>query len=368
MTAQFGRAPRAPAHPSRPVGHRLFAHRASVYALGIACFLTGPQSTRAQILTVDTSVEAELTMGRLTSPIAVTSAGWASAVVLVEEPTGTVVTFFLSDGVGQRRIDAALPRVIKPIAITDVVGSKSVFVLDSWGPALVRVDVSNDGTVTSRPPARLPLSGATDLCTSENRLFVLGADSPVPSSIIHEFTFDYEYVRSFGDPWPAVSGTGQQAAYAAGRIGCNALGEWIVAASLLHPDVRGYSVDGNLMWSVPVPDFLGMTVEFQEPAGILYKPPDDGRWDRVIGVLPLSARMVAVQVGRSLGVDARDGFVNIGTHFVTVHDGRLLGFQTDLPHFAELSVDRALAIVYPGGREEGTNLLMRRYEDVGRWR
>ncbi len=346
---------RGPAHDRRFA--RFFAG-----LLGMACLSTGPRSMRAQILTFDTSVATELDVGGLGSVIDVASVSGTSIATLIKQETGGLVIFFHTDGADRRRIDAALRDAISPMAIAGGVGSRSVFVLDSWGPAVIRVDFANDGTVTSGSPTRLSLSGATDLCVVQNRLLVLGADSPVPTSIVHEFTLDYQHVRSYGDPWPTLSTSGQPGAYAAGRIGCSRFGEWVVVASLLHPDVRGYSMDGSLMWTVPVTDFISVGLELQEPAGIMYRLPDDGMWDRVIGVSPVQSNLVTVQIGRSMGLDAKRGFVSIGTHFIDARDGVLVGFQSELPHVAEFIVDSELAIAYSDGEEQGTPISARRYE------
>ena len=359
---QGGRARHAPAHATMSFRQRTSAQWISVYALAVACFHAGSRPISAQILAIDTLVVTTLGIASSANVIDVASVGEASSAVLVEKPMGTVVTLLHADSAGDHRVDVDVRGVISPIAITGGVGSSSAFLLDSRGPSVLRVDFANDGRVSLGSPTRLPLSGATDLCVVQNRLLVLGADSLEPTRIVHEFTLDLQYVRSFGDPWPTLSTSGQRGAYAAGRIECSELGEWIVVASLLHPDVRGYSVDGSLLWTASVPNFRGVGLERQEPAGIMYRLPDDERWDRVIGIWSLSPDLVAVQIGRSIGLGARDRFLSIGTHFLDVGDGTLVAFQSELPHVAELMASRELAIVYSDGQERSRTMSVRHYE------
>lgn len=335
----------------------------SVCALVILCHL-GAQPAAAQMLEVGaplaTALPSSAVDGTAPSVVDLVSITGTTVAVLARQASGSHVYLLDTSALGEAIAHATLDDAVNATAITNA-GDTALHVLDAWGPAVIRVNVTPNGELEPSPSIRLPLVAATDLCVSGDRLLVLGADAPISASAVHEFSSDYRLTGAFGSSWAAWHGSTPRPGYAAGKISCHAPRESVIVASLLHPDVRAYGADRRLLWDAEMPGFLAVRVEFQDPAGVAYRLPDGDRWDRVIGISAVAGDLVAVQVERQSGSESRSGRREIMTHLFDAPSGELLASQADLPAIAGTVPEANLALVQTDLGQEGTRPEWRPY-------
>lgn len=272
----------------------------------------------------------------------------AGQIFVLDGETNDVLLFGL-DGQRMSRLSntgTGGPRMASPIRLA-IGESKALYVLDSQGGRLVRL-AEQQHALTLVSTARTGLTGVSDLCELDRRLYVLGS---IPydddSEIVHVLDREGAVVRSFGEPLGTPGGF-DRVAYGVGHLYCSAVSKLVVAASRLFPTVRAFSVDGSVKWTTVLTPFRRVGVEETLPGTFEYRFPADSLWEEVVSLFSPSRGVLAVQVGRRKGRAGGSPYVRIETRFFSVSDGRELGTQTDLPIVLHAS-DRVLVMRKSGG-------------------
>lgn len=165
---------------------------------------------------------------------------------------------------------------------------------------------------------------ASDMCVMDGSLFLFGFDLK-REGIIHRFVLKDEQVRSFGKAYGAY-GRLAQATLASGRIECLRDPARIVAVPRIYPEVRAYTVDGNLLWSMTLPAYRVTVVEENNRRATFTEL--EGGFHSAVSAFEVAKDVVVVQLGHYIG---RETLVGIETRILSATDGEQIGVQDDLP-------------------------------------
>jgi len=128
------------------------------------------------------------------------------------------------------------------------------------------------------------------------------------------------------------------------RLLCLPRHAFMLVASRYHHAVHALDAGGTLRWAGEIPTFRAVTYTEVEPGRFQYNYPDDEIWDEVVSLFRATEAIVAVQVRRWRGRDARAPSEGIYTTLFETSTGRPVGVQTDLPLVAAAGAGRLLAV------------------------
>jgi hypothetical protein len=174
-------------------------------------------------------------------------------------------------------------------------GARTLFVLDE-ARGLLWFETGESGAAF-RGSAKLDML-ASDVCVFGSKLMVFGY---MNRHIIHEFTRDGKYIRSFGDPFgPRQHSTAEAVVSSDGKIACFPDHNVVIVVPRLFPTVRGYRVsDGRQIWSDSLPEFVAIVLQTL-PTGAYSMMPRREGFAETVAFRPLTADLLLVQSRRRL--------------------------------------------------------------------
>ena len=216
-----------------------------------------------------------------------------------------------------------------PVAVTyDRAGN--LYVLDQ---ANQRVEVFAPASAGSGHLRSFQIDfGASDLCALGDRLYLLGFRD---GTLIHAYTFDGHPGASFGaaersrDPYFSVS-------LARGLIECAQEAGMVIFLPLLSANVRGWTLDGRLRWTSPIPNYEPVVVR-RSGRRVTYSRGPTGRHHMASSIARLDASSMLIQVGFiGQGAHSAEEFTEVDSYRVFVADGRMRRVSSNTPRILQV--------------------------------
>ena len=117
-----------------------------------------------------------------------------------------------------------------------------------------------------------------DVCVTEEQIFAQGYKPGEENYIIHEYTKDGEYVKSFGTPYQSDNEVVRNL-LSQGTLACHASEDTILLAFQHLPVLFAFSLEGKLKWRSVIKDFnptkITEIVTDQGQRGLRYEDPED---------------------------------------------------------------------------------------------
>jgi hypothetical protein len=199
----------------------------------------------------------------------------------------------------------------------EVLGDQRVLVADRGGILKIFAPSDSQGLVETEsinlgyPPE--------SLCAMGGFVYLRGWSED--GGVIHKHRLDGSKVLSFGIPYRSPSRFVSRQ-LTKGTIACVPRTKTVIDLSLLFPFVRGFSEDGDLMWTAEIPGFLQMEIieEVVNP-GITFKQSKDHELG--VSVTPVKNGAVLVQTAREHRTPGESGISNleVRSFFLDSSDG-----------------------------------------------
>lgn len=221
-------------------------------------------------------------------------------------------------------------------AALSVRDSRTVYVLDS-GNLAVSEFALGDSSLRYVGSFRLDFEGR-DICAFDDRLYVLGLKG---DHIIHEYGVDGRAVRSFGEALGAEHPI-LRMSFAMGYLECIEDIGLLVTIPLLLPQVRAFSPEGKLVWSVSLPGYREVVIQENIDGSVTYKQPAAGKHHMAASITYLQKERILIQIGEvAPGARSPDELVTIQSYLLS-GEGEVHAIPDALPRI----VAARLAFLY----------------------
>ena len=193
----------------------------------------------------------------------------------------------------------------------------------------------------------LGLSGISGACVAQGEVFVMGVRGAYETSaLVHGYGVDHEYASGFGAPFGEPWVFGAQT-YGFGHLLCIGEEQVMLVASEYYPELRAYSLDGDLRWTLELEDFQPIGLFNPTPHSMRYQYPPDSLWNQVVSFFSPAEGLAAIQVERRFGKVG--SHVSLATRLINISSGQVMGTQREIP-FVFAATGSYLAVGDPQAR------------------
>jgi len=175
-----------------------------------------------------------------------------------------------------------------------------------------------------------------EVCALGDHIFVY---VPWKHAFIHQYTFDGEPVKTFGDLYKSPNARARNS-MSGGHFACIESDQILVGAFTFLPVVYAYSMEGCLIWKSMVEDFQPLRViERGTRMSYLFKLSEH---DKIVTVASFQDRYVLIQVSHSFPYDLesemRPG--ELHTYLLLAETGASIYVGDTVPGFYEVANNR----------------------------
>lgn len=246
----------------------------------------------------------------------------------VFSPQGTLIESVGRQGSGPGEFQV-------PVALT-VDTRDRVYVLDLARGGLLVFDASAEQV---RPLNELPLRlNATDICTTGERLFALGAQD---GRLIHEISpTDGRVIRSLAADTAA---TDPMLAHlrSTGNLACGPGDTLTFLPSNLPEVLRFSAASGERIGRIAIPGYRAVQITQQADGGVMFRAPAGGEVDTGSSLVTLADGRQLIQVGRAIAGGLVAEFGPVRTFVVGWDDTSITPLPGTHPRIVSMRGDRA---------------------------